>query len=648
MVNKNNLETILQKDVGSKSDSKLKKFGSNLFNKKHWKTIGNKLNTTKKLDLKSSLLFSSLSGLGAAELIVRGHVEEGVLLSTSFGSLAYAYTNVPAAYRIFKLDENRLDTVDKLVNKIGDDSFLNQDLKKSLKVFNKSSDEDFEIIKAYMDTSIDKSVIYSKFLNNIHESISGKSVDIKKFIKNYVTNPQFHLYLNESSEISDILETKSDKVIKLATIAAKSNQVKQQFSYLYNLDTDNYFEIYKNLLELEGGDTYAVHCLDLQLRRNIGDDKLNSSLSRAVKRGLKFNNLGNLLSKYSDMEKGDKRKDILLDISERVSRTYFNDAVDFISDLSLTNSFLSKQEISQRKKLINTIHDMGKKKKAKFFHRVVPLYRLCSDNILSVLSSFSKDYDFTNIDNFDTNITNYIQDYFSIDEISSTLSMDEQMQVFASYSHNWNVRNSLKFSSTLLRGGDIWEYRFSNYPTFKKHDQFHNLAKNYVYETISSKGEDTQFTYFTPTTLKEFAFIGEYPSKTCLGLNRMNSDCLVRMAENPNMIPFVASNSEGKIVKRAFLWDSEDYVMIDDIYGDQNIDIIPQAKIFSETLGKKLVVPNRIFNNYVSSLDSDEKEIFSNTTLEEITIDFGELSYSNSVPGRVSGEKTLECYILND
>lgn len=170
-----------------------------------------------------------------------------------------------------------------------------------------------------------------------------------------------------------------------------------------------------------------------------------------------------------------------------------------------------------------------------------------------------------------------------------------------------------------------------------------NDAREHLQRTIRTQ-KDTQvevskITYRTGN-LRDFAFIGEYPQQTCLGLGRSNSKYTIGMAKNANILPFIVSaEHEDKevVLKRGFLRCSEDKLIIDDLYGPQ-IDFLKEVAKFACSLGREIVIPEAMMTRLT---EEDQNYIKKSLKKREISEYFKEPIYSDSA--RSSNRGNVEC-----
>ncbi|MFT4344125.1 MAG: hypothetical protein ACMXYE_05265, partial [Candidatus Woesearchaeota archaeon] len=135
--------------------------------------------------------------------------------------------------------------------------------------------------------------------------------------------------------------------------------------------------------------------------------------------------------------------------------------------------------------------------------------------------------------------------------------------------------------------------------------------------------------------LYDFLFIGEYPAKTCLGLDRSNSQFTISMIESEQFLPFIAeSNVSGSrnILGRCLLRYTPEGIVADNFYGKTD-GMVEVLKEFT----KRFNLPLLINEKMIYRLDGFSKE--ANT----VTINFNETIhtsfYSDSIGGRIQSEQ---------
>jgi hypothetical protein len=159
-----------------------------------------------------------------------------------------------------------------------------------------------------------------------------------------------------------------------------------------------------------------------------------------------------------------------------------------------------------------------------------------------------------------------------------------------------------------------------------------HLVRNYQ----GKKDIEVEQIEYATGGLKEYLFIGYCPTDTCLGLHRINSDCLISMIGQSNTLPFfvyASHNDKKTMLGRSILRIEEDRLVVDDIYG-KNLDFIPEVKKFADNLGLKVLIPNRLSYRLT---DKDKEFAKSNLLFGDYVKGSTQgLYYSDSLGGRIN------------
>lgn len=153
--------------------------------------------------------------------------------------------------------------------------------------------------------------------------------------------------------------------------------------------------------------------------------------------------------------------------------------------------------------------------------------------------------------------------------------------------------------------------------------------------------------------LIDLAFIGVYPTPTCLALGKddgMNKDAIISLSDMYEMQPFMVSVN-GTTVARCFTYKTDKHLIVDDLYNDYHISMLEPLQDWSRQLGLKLFIPDPIKKDLNTEdqalLEHDAK---GNTALPITitpTLGKGRRWYSNSLGGWIDGGKLeFEGYLL--
>lgn len=194
----------------------------------------------------------------------------------------------------------------------------------------------------------------------------------------------------------------------------------------------------------------------------------------------------------------------------------------------------------------------------------------------------------------------------------------------------------IKYEKDMLSHSQILIEKFKDNPNYLIKDALEHLEVIVNYH--GKKDIVTNEIMYGTGTINDFVNIGHFPAQTCLGLNRMNSDCLLSMIGQANTLPFftyIENRNDKTIIGRSILRLEDQVLIVDDIYGNTE-GMVFEIYNFAKELNKEILIPEK----QLSKLTKEEQSFVNDKQLvnKYVKGPTKGLYYSDSLGGRINSE----------